>query len=251
MEHPFSWYDVLPAGWRLLVPQHLFFAGCVLALLVPLGLWVSVAHRRAQDPGIPDAGISLRNLAELVVEFIVWLSDSIIGHGGRKYVSLFGTFFLFILLSNLLGLVPGFLPPTSNLNVTLGLGLVSFAAYNVFGFRAHGVGYLKHFMGPMTHLPSTRRKILSLLFLPVLVLSVLFFFILESSSHLFRPVSLAVRLFGNMMGDHQVIEVFTDLSKVFVPVLFYVLGAVVAVVQAFVFTVLTVVYVALAVSHEH
>jgi len=92
---------------------------------------------------------------------------------------------------------------------------------------------------------------MGLLFVPVLLLSVVFFFILEGSSHLFRPVSLSLRLFGNMFGDHQVLEAFIDLTKLVVPVLFYILGALVSVIQAFVFTVLSVVYVALAISHEH
>jgi len=188
---------------------------------------------------------------EFLLGLVVSLSDSVIGKKGRKYVSLFGSFFLFILFANLLGLIPGFSPPTGNLNTTLGLALVSFGAYNFFGFKENGLGYIKQFTGPMTSLPSTRSKIMSLLLLPVLLLSILFFFVLEGSSHLFRPVSLSLRLFGNMFGDHQVLEAFIELTKIVIPVLFYILGALVSVIQAFVFTVLSVIYVALAISHEH
>jgi len=162
----------------------------------------------------------------------VGLSDGIIGLKGRKYVHLFGSFFIFILTANLFGLLPGFSPPTNNLNTTLGLGLVSFCAYHYFGMREHGAGYIKQFLGPMLVLAP-------------------FFLVLEGISHLVRPFSLALRLFGNMFGDHLVVEIFTDLTKVGVPVLFYILGALVSVIQAFVFTLLSVIYVAMAISHEH
>jgi len=187
---------------------------------------------RADNAVVPDGGLSLRNIIEILVGVLVGLVDSIIGKQGRKYVSLFGSFFFFILSANLMGLIPGFSPPTSNLNTTLGLGIVSFCAYNFFGARAHGAGYLKHFMGPV-------------LFLAPL------FVILEGVSHLVRPVSLGLRLFGNMFGDHLAVEIFTDLSKIGVPVVFYLLGTLVSVIQAFVFTLLSVIYVAMAVSHDH
>lgn len=250
MEHPFTWYDLWPSLLNFL-PQHSLTALLVMVLLVVLAYWARRALRKSRDPVIPEEALSLRNLMELIVELVVGLTDSIIGRKGRKYVHLFGSFFLFILTANLFGLVPGFSPPTNNLNVTLGLGLISFAAYNYFGFREHGPSYIKQFIGPMTSLPSSSKKILSLLFIPVLVISIFFFFVLESISHLVRPVSLSLRLFGNMFGDHLVVEIFTELTKVVVPVLFYILGALVSVIQAFVFTLLSVIYVAMAVSHEH
>jgi F-type H+-transporting ATPase subunit a len=149
-----------------------------------------------------------------------------------------------------MGLLPGFAPPTGNLNTTLGLALVSFVGYNVIGVREQGVGYFKHFIGPMTALPGG-GWLTKFAFIPVLLISAAFFFILEVFSHGFRPVSLSLRLFGNMMGDHQVIEAFTNLTKIVVPVAFYALGTLVAVIQAFVFTLLSMIYVALAVSHGH
>jgi len=231
MEHPFMWYDILPSSLRLL-PQHTFTALLVMAVLLVLAYLARRALSRSTDPVVPEEGISVRNLLELLVELVAGLSDSIIGSKGRKYVHLFGSFFIFILTANLFGLVPGFSPPTNNLNTTLGLGLVSFCAYHYFGVREHGSGYIKQFLGPMLVLAP-------------------FFLVLEGISHLVRPLSLALRLFGNMFGDHLVVEIFTDLTKVGVPVLFYVLGALVSVIQAFVFTLLSVIYVAMAVSHEH
>ena len=231
MEHPFMWYDILPSPLRLL-PQHTFTALLVMALLLVLACLARRALSRSADPVVPEDSVSVRNVFELLVELVVGLSDGIIGLKGRKYVHLFGSFFIFILTANLFGLLPGFSPPTNNLNTTLGLGLVSFCAYHYFGMREHGAGYIKQFLGPMLVLAP-------------------FFLVLEGISHLVRPFSLALRLFGNMFGDHLVVEIFTDLTKVGVPVLFYILGALVSVIQAFVFTLLSVIYVAMAISHEH
>jgi F-type H+-transporting ATPase subunit a len=102
----------------------------------------------------------------------------------------------------------------------------------------------------MTSLPG-KSIVAKMAFLPVLLISVMFFFILEAFSHGFRPVSLSLRLFGNMMGDHQVIEAFITLTKLVVPVAFYIMGTLVSVIQAFVFTLLSMIYVALAISHDH
>ena len=231
MEHPFMWYDILPSPLRLL-PQHTFTALLVMALLLVLACLARRSLLQSTDPVVPEDGVSIRNVFELLVELIVGLSDGIIGLKGRKYVHLFGSFFIFILTANLFGLLPGFSPPTNNLNTTLGLGLVSFCAYHYFGMREHGAGYIKQFLGPMLVLAP-------------------FFLVPEGISHLVRPFSLALRLFGNMFGDHLVVEIFTDLTKVGVPVLFYILGALVSVIQAFVFTLLSVIYVAMAISHEH
>ena len=250
MEQPFMWYDLLPSALRLL-PQHTFTALLIMVLLIVLAYLARRSLLKSSDPVIPDQGFSLRNIFELLVELMLGLSDSIIGKKGRKYVHLFGSFFIFILTANLFGLLPGFSPPTSNINTTLGLALVSFCAYHYFGLREHGLGYIKQFVGPMTSVPSSSKKILSLLFIPVLIISILFFSVLESISHLVRPVSLSLRLFGNMFGDHLVLEIFTNLTHVVFPVVFYVFGALVSLIQAFVFTLLSIIYVAMAVSHQH
>jgi F-type H+-transporting ATPase subunit a len=147
-------------------------------------------------------------------------------------VPLLASFFIFILVSNLLGLVPGFEPPTSDFSVTVALGIVSFLAYHFSGTREHGPRYVKQFLGPVVFL------------MPLML-------IVELFSHAFRPISLGIRLFANMMADHQVVKIFTDLTYFGVPVLFYFLGAFVCVVQAFVFTMLSAIYIALAVSHDH
>lgn len=248
MHHPFTWYVLLPEELQHLIGEHTFFAIVAALLVLLFAFKARAALTMARDPVIPVAELGARNIAELLVQLIVSQSDSIIGKEGRKYVPYFGSFFIFILFSNLMGLLPGFGSPTANLNTTIGLALCSFAGYNIIGARQQGVAYLKHFFGPMTSLPA-RSLIGKIALLPVLVVSVLFFFILEGFSHVFRPVSLSLRLFGNMMGDHQVIEAFIGLTKLVVPVAFYAMGTLVSVIQAFVFTLLSMIYVALAISH--
>jgi F-type H+-transporting ATPase subunit a len=230
--HPFSWHDVLHADLRGAIPQQIFFSIVAMILIIWLGSRVRKRLLDAHDPVVPSDQLSVTNIFEVLIEFVVDLSDSIIGKKGRPYISLYGSFFIYILFCNFVGLVPGFSPPTSNLNVTLGLGLVSFGAYHYLGIKEHGASYIKQFMGP------------------ILFISPLFFGI-EMFSHMFRPLTLGLRLAFNMFADHLVVEIFTGLTYVAVPVLFYLLGALVAVIQAFVFTLLSMIYASLALSHDH
>jgi F-type H+-transporting ATPase subunit a len=226
--HPFMWVSVIP-GLNTL-PGHVATALLVTGALILFAYFANRQLAAAPDPAIPDDSLTLRNIAEYLTEAVSAMAESVLGHHGRDYVHLYGSFFLFILVANLWGLLPGFSPPTSNFNITLALGVLSFIAYNYYGFREQGTGYLKHFVGPIWWL--------GILMVP-----------LELIDNLVRPFSLGLRLFGNMTGDHVVLEIFTDLTKVVVPVVFYVLGAFVSLVQAFVFTLLSLVYVSLAVSH--
>jgi F-type H+-transporting ATPase subunit a len=183
-------------------------------------------RRKAFGP----TGAQRASSSKVITALVNDMAEGMIGHGGRQYVPLLATMFTFILFANLVGLLPGFTPPTGNIGTTLGLGIVSFLAYNYYGFREHGVSYLKQFAGPVIWLA------------PLMA-------VVEVLSHVFRPVSLAIRLFGNMFADHLVLGIFTDLTKVVIPIAFYTLGAFVCVLQAFVFTVLSIVYIALAVGH--
>lgn len=234
MEH-FTWMTLIPGIDALPryvpglkePPYHI--AGALLVAIVLL-VWAAVARRRlraAPDAVIPDSTLTARNTLEIFVEKFADMVDGVLGSRGRKYIPLYGTFFLFILVSNLSGLLPGFSPPTSNFNVTLALGLTSFVMYNVFGFREQGVGYLKHFVGPI---------------LPLAVLMVP----LELVDNFVRPLTLALRLAANMTADHLVVGIFTGLTKVIIPVIFYMLGAFVSLIQTFVFVLLSLVYVSLA-----
>jgi F-type H+-transporting ATPase subunit a len=225
--HPFAWVEVIPGLSAL--PGHAATSLLVVAVLVLFAYLANRQSAAASDAAVPDDSLTLRNIAELLVEGVSGMAEGVLGHNGRHYVPLYGSFFLFILCANLVGLLPGFSPPTSNFNVTFALGVLSFIAFNYYGFHEQGVGYLQHFVGPIWWL--------GVLMVP-----------LELIDNFVRPFSLALRLFGNMTGDHVVLEIFTDLTKVIIPVVFYMLGAFVSLVQAFVFTLLSMVYVSLAVA---
>ena len=225
MEHGFTWLGSLG------LPDAIATSLLVATMLI---LFALAARARLASANVvePEDGVTVRNVAETFVEAIHGLAEGVIGHGSERYVPLLATFFIYILVANLLGLVPGFSPPTSDFNITFALGVVAFVVYNYEGARAHGAGYVKQFLGPM------------LLLAPLMLL-------VEIFSHVFRPISLGIRLFANMFADHAVVGIFTTLTKAGIPVLFYLLGAFVSVVQAFVFTMLTAIYIALSISHDH
>jgi F-type H+-transporting ATPase subunit a len=189
---------------------------------------------QVEDGGlIPESKLTFRNFFEIIAENLYKLTEMVMGeHDAAYYFPAIGTMFLFIFTSNLVGLIPGFLPPTDNLNTTLALGIFVFVYYNYIGLKTHGIAYLKHFLGP-------------LLWLAPLML------VIEIASHVFRPISLAFRLRGNIMGDHVVLHVFSDLVPVLLPVVFYGLGVFVAFIQAFVFCLMTMVYISLSTAHDH
>jgi F-type H+-transporting ATPase subunit a len=230
MEHGFTWYGATPLAG--LIPIHVFH-GLFALLLICLVAWrIRVSLKKAPDPLIPDTKFSARNVFELVVHATSSQLRAIIGPTGDKYITLIGGLFIFIFFCNIIAIVPGFVPATDNLNTNLAMSLIVFVVYNYYGFKEHGIGYLKQFTGPILWLA------------PLM-------FLIEVLSHLFRPMSLSIRLFGNMFGDHMVLGIFSDLVPLVVPVIFMILGIVVSSIQAFVFAVLTTVYIALAVSHDH
>jgi len=120
MEHPYTWYNALPESLQHMFGDHTFFALVAGAILILFAIKARAALVKASDPVVPAAELGSRNIAELIVQLIVNQSDAIIGKAGRKYVPFYGTFFFFILLSNLMGLLPGFSPPTGNLNTSKG-----------------------------------------------------------------------------------------------------------------------------------
>jgi F-type H+-transporting ATPase subunit a len=230
VEHGFTWISLVPGLGSL--PTHIATAVLIAALLILGAALARRAIAAAPDAVIPDGTLTVRNAFEIYVEKFGGLVEGVVGHHSQQYVPFYATLFLFILTSNLIGLIPGFLPPTSNVNITLALGATSFVMYNYYGFRAHGIGYLKHFLGPIWWL--------AVLMVP-----------LELIDNFLRPITLNLRLLMNMFADHLVLDIFTDLTKLIVPVAFLMLGAFVSVIQAFVFTLLSLVYVALAVGgHE-
>jgi F-type H+-transporting ATPase subunit a len=232
MEHGFNWFSKLPFiaddPERLLIFTTVFIAAVI--FIISAKIFNSI--KKSSNPLIPQKKFSFQNFFELVIQATVNIMKDIIGHNAEKYLPLIGSLFIFILFCNLFGLIPGFIPPTSNPYTNGACAIIVFLYYNYQGFKEHGIKYLKHFAGPLIYLA------------PLM-------FVIEVISHIFRPLSLMVRLYGNISGDHQVLAIFSGLVPVVVPVIFLVLGLMVAFIQAFVFATLSTVYIGLAVSHEH
>jgi F-type H+-transporting ATPase subunit a len=174
----------------------------------------------------------VQHLAEMTHEFVSDQGEQIIGHGYERFVGYLTSLFLFILLSNLLGLIPGLESPTANVVVPLGFALVTFIYYHYHGILSNGFSYAKQFLGPVWWLYP--------LLLPI-----------EIISHFARVLSLTVRLYANMFAGDLVTLAFYSLVPVGIPLIFLGLHLGVAVVQAYVFFLLAAIYLSLAVAHDH
>jgi F-type H+-transporting ATPase subunit a len=179
------------------VPDHVLYTWIAMALLIVLAF---AARRRLER--VPRGA---QNVMEVLLEQFLALLDDVIGHDGRRYLPLIATLGLFILTCNLMGLIPGLMAPTGNLNTTAACALIVFITYHVIGARKVGLGpYLKHFAGPLLGAELFPNKVVDAAFKVVLVP---LFFVIEIFSHLARPLSLALRLFGNMAGGHILLAV--------------------------------------------
>ncbi|HXK05968.1 MAG TPA: F0F1 ATP synthase subunit A [Verrucomicrobiae bacterium] len=205
-----------------------FIAMQILVALIIMIVFAILKPRLSVDrPG------KLQHTFELIYDFINGQAEEQVGHSGHNYIAFFGTIFIFILFCNLIGVIPGFESPTMIPSVPAGCAVAAFFYYNLVGIQANGVGkYLMQFVGPM---PA-----LAILMVPI-----------ELVSHLARPLSLTIRLFANMYAGEQVTLVFLKLTLLFIPVAFMGLHVFVSFLQAYIFMLLTMMYVAGAVSHEH
>lgn len=228
-------YGLFGAHWHEPEPGHVIPAHVVYAviafLLCTLGLWLFRGKLSVDRPS------KRQQLLELVVIQIRSLLAQVIGPGpySRRYTPVVGAFATFILVGNLMGLVPGLEAPTGNINVTGALGISSFVYYMATGFRQQGLGYLKHFTGGLTG--------------AMLPIGILIFFV-ELLSNSVRPVTLSLRLFVNIHADHKIGETFLGMVAPIVPIFTIVLGVFVSFVQTFIFMMLSTVYLSETVPHE-
>jgi len=234
-DHGFNWLNLVPGLEQ--VPNHVAMSAIIaLVVMICAGIaTLQLVRVRGRGDGalVPESKWTFRNFFEIAAENLYKLTESVLGeHDAPHYFPVIGSLFVFIFVSNVFGLIPGFLPPTSNLNTTMALGAFVFVYYNFVGLKVNGLGYLKHFFGPV-------------LWLGPLML------VIEIASHIFRPLSLALRLRGNIEGDHIVLGVFSGLVPYVLPMVFYGLGIFVAFVQAFVFCLMTMVYISLSTAHDH
>lgn len=201
----------------------------LIILLISILAWRKLRH--TEEMVVPSAKFSLSNIIGVAMEWMLGVMNGILGDKAERFLPLIGTLFIYIFLCNLLGFIPGFIAPTATITTNLSCALVVFIYYNYVGIRERGIiGYFKSFLGPVVWLAP--------LFLCV-----------ELISNLVRPVTLSVRLFGNIMGDHVVNNMFSGLVPLIVPIFFIALGLFVAFIQAFVFSILSTVYIALAIEH--
>ena len=215
------------------IAQHVITFSLVGILFLLIGVVYRSKSSGVKNTAIPDRGITFRNMVEALGQFVYNLARNIMGEEqAKRYYSVIILLFSFIFFNNVIGLIPGFLPPTDNFNTTLALGIFVFLYYNYQGIKEQGIiGHIKHFMGPVWYL--------AILIFPI-----------EIISHAVRPLSLGLRLKGNMEGDHLVLSIFSNLVPYVVPIPFYVIGLFVCFMQAFVFTLLTMVYISLATAHH-
>ena len=179
-----------------------------------------------------------QNFIETVVDAIYKLVDDNIGHHFTKtFFPFICTIFLFILLCNFMGLVPGFASATSNVNTNAAMAIPVFLATHIYGIKVHGGSYINHFLGPIRSLAA----------LPLMILM----FFVEVIGHIARPITLTVRLFGNMTGKHIILIVLGIIAPILAPTVILGLGVLVSVVQAFVFALLATLYLAGALEHAH
>ncbi|NIQ40418.1 MAG: F0F1 ATP synthase subunit A [Proteobacteria bacterium] len=215
------------------IPPYVGNALLVMALVILLALLGHRQLKKSKDAVIPDDRLTFRNILELIVEGVLRLLETNMGKRGKDFLFIIGGLVVFILFSNLSGVVPGFDPPTDSLNTTAACALTVFFLTHYYGLREHGLKYLKHFTGPFWWLAP--------LMVPI-----------EMIGHLARPLSLSLRLFGNIMGDHTVFVIFFGLMPFLIPIVVMVLGIFVGIVQTLVFVLLSMAYFSGAVEHtEH
>jgi len=229
MVHPLLFLQIFR---KLLEPLHVNEASAdAIAytwLVIVLLLLVSILATKALK-SIPGG---LQNFVEVVIGGIENMIVETMGEHGRPFFPLIATLAIFILVSNLIGLVPGFFPPTANINTTAACAVIVFISTHVVGIKHHGLHYLKHFMGPIAWLA------------PVM-------FFIEVIGHLSRPVSLTLRLFGNMNGHELVLMIFFGLAPFLVPLPMMLMGVLVSFIQAFVFMLLAMIYIQGSLEEAH
>jgi F-type H+-transporting ATPase subunit a len=217
---------------KLLAPLHISNAGAdAIAytwLIIVLLLIVSFLTTKALK-AIPSG---MQNFMEVVIGGIENMIVETMGEHGRPFFPLVATLAIFILVSNLIGLIPGFFPPTANINTTAACAVIVFVTTHVVGVKEHGFKYIKHFLGP------------------IIWLAPMMFFI-EVIGHFSRVISLTLRLFGNMNGHELVLMIFFGLAPFLVPLPMMLMGVLVSFIQAFVFMLLAMIYIQGSLEHAH
>jgi len=229
MEHPYLFFvklfELIGLGHFAHAYPHVIYTWIVMAILIGCGFLGVKAVTL-----IPSKG---QNFFEILISGLEEFAVGISGEEGRWLLPIIATIFIYIATCNLIGLIPGFFPPTASINTTVSCALTVVVFTHVIGIKYHGAGYIKHFMGPVWWMIP--------IILPI-----------ELIGHLARVLSLSFRLFGNMMGHELVLGILFGLAGMFfAPLPIMALGIFVALVQAFVFFLLSVMYFTSAMEHAH
>ena len=229
MEHPYllltSLFGMLGMEEWAAANPHVTYMWLAMIILIFFG-WIA-------GKSVSMVPKTAQNVFEVLISGLEEFMVTVTGDEGRKSYPLVLTIFLFVLLGNLMGLVPAFFPPTANINTTLALALIAVLWSHVVGVQRHGIKYIKHFLGPVPAM------------IPL-------FFPIEVIGHTARVLSLTFRLFGNMAGHELVVGILLGLGGMFLaPLPVMALGAFVALVQAFVFFLLSTMYIAGAIEESH
>jgi F-type H+-transporting ATPase subunit a len=223
IEHPsplVALINLLFAPLGIHIPDHLVFVALVTLFILFIGLAIR-SSLSVENPG------KLQIILEDIVTFLVTALTDNMGPKGRRYLPLLGTIFVFILISNLMGQIPGLGSPTSNINVPVALAITLWLYYHAEGIRANGLfNYIKHF-AVMPGVPIIMSPLI---------------FLIEIISHLSRVLSLTLRLFGNIFGEHLVVLILASIVPFIVPLPIQFLGLIVGPLQAFIFFILGAIY---------
>jgi F-type H+-transporting ATPase subunit a len=219
----------------------------ILAGILVIATGMLIRRRIAAENGglVPDDGVTLRNCFEVIVEALANLARDRIGEDWRKYFPIVGTMFIFILFSNLIGLLPGVEGATSDANTTWAWAVISWVVYTWVGVAKHRQKYLIKFMGPSFFEREMFGRTVHFRLVAPVILAI------ELPLDLARILTLAVRLLANMFADHTVIAVWISLVPIGVPAIFMGLGLIVSFLQAFIFSLLTMIYIGLALEEPH
>lgn len=241
-----GWHEI--AGFDLGTPvrdatghitlTHVAFGTLVVVLILLVAMIARSKYSKRETALIPEGKFSIRNLFEMIFEGIYgMMAGMMTAKQAKRHFPIVASLGVFIFACNMIGMIPGFASPTSNLNTNVGPAIIVFIVYNVSGLIENKWDYVKHFFGPV-------------IFIAPLI------FVIEIIGALVRPITLSLRLTGNIAGDHMVLGIFANLADqvfgapVLFPIPFYFLGLLIAVVQTVVFCILSSVYISLAVAHE-
>lgn len=255
-----TWYTLLPfwadlegafedglrRDWRALMFQDTHFTlvhvvgallAVVLVIVASLRYRASLRSETTRHGLLPPRRFTLAAMIDGIVGAVYRLSVDVMGEvDARRFLPITGTLALFIFCMNIQGLIPGFLPPTDTLKTNLALALFVFVLYNAVGIARVGPKYVHHFIGP---------KLGGFYWLAPL------FIVVETAHHFSRPVSLALRLMGNILADHKVVLGIASLVALLLPVPFLLLGVLVCIIQTLIFTLLTIIYIGMALEEHH